>query len=154
MFEKESPAPEQHQVLLERQSHLLEQMEHQGGWSYQNLIETALSQLSFDESRRHKPIHQLSGGWRNRAALARDSPRIARPAAHGRTDRIFLTLRESPGSKKWFAQHKGGLIRVSHDRHFIDKVVTRIVEIENHHTHEYPVANFGDYIRQQQPGPA
>jgi ATP-binding cassette subfamily F protein 3 len=149
MFEKASPAPEQHGVLLARQSHLLEQMEHQGGWTYQNLIETALSQLSFDESRRHKPIHQLSGGWRNRAALAKillelpDLLLMDEPT-------IFLDLAGIAWLEKWFVQHKGGLILVSHDRHFIDKVVTRIVEIENHHTHEYPVANFGDYIRQRQ----
>jgi ATPase subunit of ABC transporter with duplicated ATPase domains len=148
-FEKELPTPEEQETLLERQAYLLEQMEHQGGWTYQNLIDTALSQLSFDESRRHKPIRQLSGGWRNRAALAKilleqpDLLLMDEPTN-------FLDLAGIAWLEKWFLQHKGGLILVSHDRHFIDKVVTRIVEIENHHTHEYPVANFGDYIRQRQ----
>ena len=149
-FEKAPPpSPEQQETLLERQVHLLEQMEHRDGWTYHNLIDTALSQLSFDETRRHKPIHQLSGGWRNRAALAKillekpDLLLMDEPTN-------FLDIAGIAWLEKWFAQHAGGLILVSHDRHFLDKVVTRIVEIENHHTHEYPVASFGDYIRQRQ----
>ncbi len=148
-FEKETPTPREQETLLERQAVLLEQMEHRDGWSYQNLIETALSQLSFDESRRHKPIHQLSGGWRNRAALAKilleqpDLLLMDEPTN-------FLDLAGIAWLEKWFVRHQGGLILVSHDRHFLDKVVTRIVEIENHHTHEYPVASFGDYVRQRQ----
>lgn len=148
-FEQGMPTPEEQAPLLERQAHLLEQMEHRDGWTYQNLIETALSQLSFDESRRHKPIHQLSGGWRNRAALAKillelpDLLLMDEPTN-------FLDLAGIAWLEKWFVQHQGGLILVSHDRHFLDKVVTRIVEIENHHTHEYPVASFDDYVRQRQ----
>ncbi len=147
-FEKETPNPKETETLLERQTLLLEQMEHKDGWTYHNLIDTALSQLSFDENRRHKPIHQLSGGWRNRAALAKillekpDLLLMDEPTN-------FLDLAGIAWLEKWFLQHQGGLILVSHDRHFIDKVVTRIVEIENHHTHEYPVTNFGDYVRQR-----
>jgi ATP-binding cassette subfamily F protein 3 len=142
------PTPKEQDQLLERQALLLEQMEHKDGWTYHNLIDTALSQLSFDESRRHKPIHQLSGGWRNRAALAKillekpDLLLMDEPTN-------FLDLAGIAWLEKWFLQHQGGLILVSHDRHFLDKVVTRIVEIENHHTHEYPVASFGDYVRQR-----
>jgi ATP-binding cassette subfamily F protein 3 len=142
------PTPKEQDQLLERQAHLLEQMEHKDGWTYHNLIDTALSQLSFDDARRHKPIHQLSGGWRNRAALAKillekpDLLLMDEPTN-------FLDLAGIAWLEKWFLQHQGGLILVSHDRHFLDKVVTRIVEIENHHTHEYPVASFGDYVRQR-----
>ncbi len=148
-FEKRTPSAQEQAQLLERQTVLLEQMEHRDGWNYQNSIDTALSKLSFDEARRHKPIHQLSGGWRNRAALAKilleepDLLLMDEPTN-------FLDLAGTTWLENWFAKHKGGLVLVSHDRHFLDKVVTRIVEIENHHTHEYPVASFGDYVRQRQ----
>ena len=148
-FEKSPPPPAEQEALLEHQAHLLEKMEHRDGWTYHNLIDTALSQLSFDDKRRHQPIHQLSGGWRNRAALAKillekpDLLLMDEPTN-------FLDLAGIAWLEKWFLQHQGGLILVTHDRHFLDKVVTRIVEIENHHTHEYPVASFGDYIRQRQ----
>ena len=149
IFEKGTPTPKEQETILTRQAELLEQMEHRDGWTYHNLIDTALSQLSFDEDRRHKPIHQLSGGWRNRAALAKillekpDLLLMDEPTN-------FLDLAGIAWLEKWFAQHQGGLILVSHDRHFLDKTVTRIVEIENHHTHEYPVSSFGDYVRQRQ----
>jgi ATP-binding cassette subfamily F protein 3 len=148
-FEKQSPSAQLQEQLLDRQTILLEQMEHRDGWTYQNSIDTALSKLSFDDARRHKSIHQLSGGWRNRAALAKilleqpDLLLMDEPTN-------FLDLAGTAWLETWFAKHKGGLVLVSHDRHFLDKVVTRIVEIENHHTHEYPVSSFGDYVRQRQ----
>ncbi|HEY4329490.1 MAG TPA: ATP-binding cassette domain-containing protein, partial [Phycisphaerae bacterium] len=115
-FEKELPSAKEQEVLLERQAVLLEQMEHRDGWSYQNLIETALSQLSFDESRRHKPIHQLSGGWRNRAALAKILLEVPDLLLMDEPTN-FLDLAGITWLEKWFAKHKGGLILVSHDRH-------------------------------------
>jgi ATP-binding cassette subfamily F protein 3 len=143
-----TPSESETEQLLERQAHLLEQMEHNNGWTYHNLIDTALSKLSFDENRRHKPLHQLSGGWRNRAALAKillekpDLLLMDEPTN-------FLDLAGIAWLEKWFLDHEGGLILVSHDRHFLDRVVTRIVEIENQHTHDYPVTTFDDYIRQR-----
>ena len=45
-------------------------MDHVGGWTYENTIDTVLTSLGFDEERRHLPVDRLSGGRRNRAALA------------------------------------------------------------------------------------
>ncbi len=49
----------------------------------------------------------------------------------------------------WFRDFKGAAMIVSHDRKFLDAVVTRIVEVENFHLHEYP-GNFGEYVVQKQ----
>ena len=147
-FTKGMPTPKEEKQLIDRQTYLLEQMEHRDGWTYQNRIDTALSKLSFDEERKNKPLRQLSAGWRNRAALAKilleepDCLLMDEPTN-------YLDLAGTAWLESWVTKHKGGLILVSHDRHFLDKVVTRIVEIENHHTHEYPVASFGDYVRQR-----
>ncbi len=147
-FAQASPSPAEEKKLLDRQTDLLEQMDHRDGWTYQNRIDTALSKLSFDEERKHKPLRQLSGGWRNRAALAKilleepDCLLMDEPTN-------YLDLAGTAWLESWVNKHKGGLILVSHDRHFLDKVVTRIVEIENHHTHEYPVNTFDDYIQQR-----
>ena len=70
-FTKGMPTPKEEKQLIDRQTYLLEQMEHRDGWTYQNRIDTALSKLSFDEERKNKPLRQLSAGWRNRAALAK-----------------------------------------------------------------------------------
>ena len=57
--------------LLTRQAALLDEMNHKGGWDYGRQIDTVLTRLSFSPEHRERPIDQLSGGWRNRAALAK-----------------------------------------------------------------------------------
>ena len=52
-------------------------------------------------------------------------------------------------ARSWFRDFKGAAIIVSHDRKFLDAVVTRIIEVENFHLHEYP-GNFGEYVVQKQ----
>ena len=46
-------------------------MERRDGWNYQYKIDTVLTRLGFSESFARFPIDQLSGGWRNRAALSK-----------------------------------------------------------------------------------
>jgi ATP-binding cassette subfamily F protein 3 len=50
--------------------------------------------------------------------------------------------------EEWFQKLRGALLVVSHDRHFLDRVVDRIVEIENYHTQEYK-GNFTQYVREK-----
>ena len=59
------------ETLLERQAHLIEEMNRRDGWEYPRHIDTALTKLGFNATRRSQPIDELSGGWRNRAALAK-----------------------------------------------------------------------------------
>ena len=56
--------------LLARQARLLDVMDREGGWTYRNQIDSVLSQLGFSALHRSRPVRELSGGWRNRAALA------------------------------------------------------------------------------------
>ena len=133
--------------LLNRQAALLEEMERRGGWTYKNQIDTALTQLGFSDAHRERPIDQLSGGWRNRAALAKillEGPDVL--LMDEPTN--FLDVAGLEWLEEWFHSHRGALIIVSHDRHFLDKVVNRIVEIENYHFQEYQ-GNFTEYIRQK-----
>lgn len=57
--------------LLNRQAELFEQMDHHDGWNAAVEIDTVLTKLGFHEQSRQQPVDQLSGGWRNRAALAK-----------------------------------------------------------------------------------
>jgi ATP-binding cassette subfamily F protein 3 len=68
---QEGAPPSEMAGLLARQAELLERMEHLDGWTYQNRIDTVLTRLGFSETYRQCPLDQLSGGWRNRAALAK-----------------------------------------------------------------------------------
>ncbi|MEQ7127120.1 ABC-F family ATP-binding cassette domain-containing protein [Actinopolymorpha sp. B11F2] len=134
--------------LLARQAALFEQMEALDGWTYQNRIDTVLTTLGFSTSHRDLPVDRLSGGWRNRAALARillQAPDVL--SMDEPTN--YLDLDGLRWLESWFQGFRGALIVVSHDRHFLDVVANRIVEIENYHLQEYE-GTYTDYVRKKQ----
>ena len=133
--------------LIEEQAKLLEEMELVDGWNYGQRIETVLSRLRFDQDRQLMPVDSLSGGWRNRAALAKillESPDIL--LLDEPTNYLDVTGVE--WLETWISRFRGIVIVVSHDRNFLDRVVTRMIEIENYHLHEYP-GNFTQYVREK-----
>ena len=134
--------------LIIRQSELFEEMDRVDGWDYKRHIDTALSTLGFNEAHRVCAIDELSGGWRNRAALAKivlEAPDVL--LLDEPTN--FLDVAGVEWLEAWFRDFTGAAIVVSHDRKFLDSVVTRIIEVENYHLHEYP-GNFGEYVVQKQ----
>lgn len=134
--------------LIRRQAELFEAMDHQDGWDYPRRIDAALTTLGFSEAHRTCPIDALSGGWRNRAALAKillqapDVLLLDEPTNYLDVDGVQWL-------EGWFRDFRGAAVVVSHDRAFLDAVVTRIVEVENYHLHEYP-GNFAEYVIQKQ----
>ncbi len=133
--------------LLQRQTDLIAEMEQRDGWNYQYKIETVLSRLGFNEQHRSCPIDALSGGWRNRAALSKillEAPDVL--LMDEPTN--YLDLEGLSWLEDWFNTFRGGLIVVSHDRHFLDRVTNRIVEIENYRLQEYR-GNFTQYVREK-----
>ena len=133
--------------LLHRQAALHERLGHVGGWTYHNQIDTALSRLGFSTEHRQRPVSQLSGGWRNRAALAHvllgdpDVLLLDEPTN-------YLDIDGLAWLEQWLTKRRGALLLVSHDRHFLDLVVNRIVEIENHQLHEYS-GNYTAFVREK-----
>jgi ATP-binding cassette subfamily F protein 3 len=134
--------------LIGRQSELFGEMDRLEGWDYQRKIDQALTTLGFGDDHRTRPIDELSGGWRNRAALAKilleepDVLLLDEPTN-------FLDVAGVEWLESWFRSFEGAAIIVSHDRTFLDSVATRIVEVENYHLHEYP-GNFAEYVVQKQ----
>jgi len=134
--------------LVERQAELFEAMESLDGWDVDRQIDTALTRLGFNEAHRTCPIDALSGGWRNRASLAKillEKPDILlfdEPTN-------YLDVAGVEWVESWFSSFHGAAIVVSHDRAFLDGVVNRIVEVDNHHLHEYD-GNFATYVVEKQ----
>lgn len=134
--------------LVDRQATLFEEMERLDGWDVDRKIDTALTRLGFKQAHRTCPIDALSGGWRNRASLAKillEEPDVLlfdEPTN-------YLDVAGVEWVETWFRSFHGAAIVVSHDRAFLDAVVNRIVEVENHHLHEYS-GDFGAYVVEKQ----
>lgn len=142
------PAPKVMDKLIGRQAELFESMDRLDGWDYPRRIDAALTTLGFSEAHRTCPIDALSGGWRNRAALAKillEAPDVL--LLDEPTN--YLDVAGVEWLEGWFRDFRGAAVVVSHDRKFLDAVVTRIIEVENYHLHEYS-GNFAEYVIQKQ----
>lgn len=134
--------------LLERQATLLEEQERAGAWTYERDIDTVLTKLGFSAEHRSLPIGQLSGGWRNRAALAKvviQAPQVL--LMDEPTN--YLDIEGLRWLESWFQRFDGALIVISHDRQFLDAVCNRIVDVENSQLYEYG-GDFGNFVQKKQ----
>ncbi len=102
-----------------------------------------LSGLGFDESRMRVPADTLSGGWRMRINLARalmcrsDLLLLDEPTNHLDLDAVIWL-------EQWLLQYQGTLLLISHDREFLDRIVNRVVAIENGKVTAY-TGSYSDY---------
>ena len=113
--------------------------EHAGGFTLEASAGLVLSGLGFSEADREKPLGTLSGGWRVRAELARvllaepDLLLLDEPTNH-------LDLDALEWLEEYLTGFPGGAMVVSHDRHLIDAVTTRTLELEDRRVTSYPGA--------------
>jgi len=113
--------------LLNRVSELAHQLEASGAWELETNARTVLSRLGINDTTQE--VSTLSGGQRKRVALARAlvaSPTLLildEPTNH--LDAETITWLES-----YLARYRGALLLVTHDRYFLDRVTTRILEID------------------------
>lgn len=113
--------------LLPRQAELMAEIERLGGWDWDHRVDAVLTRLGLD--RWDRPVDALSGGEQKRVALARvllqqpDLLLLDEPTNHLDAD---TTL--------WLEEHltayAGAVMLITHDRYFLDRVVTRMVEVE------------------------
>ncbi|MGH8998917.1 MAG: ABC-F family ATP-binding cassette domain-containing protein [Acidimicrobiia bacterium] len=122
--------------------------EQMGGYAVEAEAHRVLDGLGFAPDDRVRPLAELSGGWRMRAALARIL--VARP------DVLLLdepTNHLDVDSVAWLEDHlasyPGALLFVSHDRDFIDGVANRVMELSGGQVSEF-AGGFADYVVQRE----
>jgi ATP-binding cassette, subfamily F, member 3 len=141
-------APEsEHAAMLSRYSELLEEFRRLEGYSIDLKIMTVLRGLGFSNADLEKPCETFSGGWQMRIALAKLL--LGRPG---------LLLLDEPTNhldleaRNWLEEYLSGyphaVILVSHDRFFLDAVVTRITEIGMRTLTDY-VGNYSAYLTER-----
>ncbi len=130
---------------MERYAELQHLFEQRGGYQMESEVGRVLSGLGFGQDDFAKPCETFSGGWQMRIALAKlllQRPNLLlldEPTNH-------LDLPARDWLEDYLLAYPYAVVLVSHDRFFLDKVVTRIVEIWNGDLTEYP-GNYSKYIR-------
>ncbi len=132
-------------VELERYAELQQLFEERGGYQMKSEVGRVLHGLGFSSDDFDKPCETFSGGWQMRIALAKlllQKPNLLlldEPTNH-------LDLPARDWLEDYLLAYPYALVLVSHDRFFLDKVVTRIVEIWNGQLSTYP-GNYSRYIQ-------
>ena len=132
---------------LDDYGRLQAEFERLGGYEYETRIKIVLSGLGFAPSEYTKPLPQLSGGGKTRAALGRllleepDLLILDEPTNH-------LDIQAVEWLEKFLASFPGAVLAVSHDRTFIDNFAATVWEIEYGRLHTYR-GNYSDYRRQR-----
>jgi len=135
-------------AALERYAKLQPEFEQRGGYTYETRIRQTLSGLGFEASDYDRPLNQLSGGQRTRAALARlllsdpDLLVLDEPTNH-------LDIHAVEWLEGYLSQWRGATLIVSHDRYFLDRVVDHIWEMRPDRIEVYR-GNYSAYLQQRQ----
>ncbi len=147
-LEHEMADPERAEAALERYAKLQPEFERRGGYTYETRIRQTLSGLGFKSSDYDRPLIQLSGGQRTRAALARlllsepDLLVLDEPTNH-------LDMHAVEWLEGYLNQWSGATLIVSHDRYFLDRVVDHVWEIRANGIETYR-GNYSAYLQQRQ----
>jgi ATP-binding cassette subfamily F protein 3 len=130
--------------LMARYGQALEAFELSGGYTYELEIEQVLTGLGFDPSDYDRPLHQLSGGQKTRALLARlllqkpDLLLLDEPTNH-------LDITAVEWLETYLKEWPGSVVTVAHDRAFLDQVVDRVWELNWGRLESYP-GNYTKYV--------
>ena len=127
--------------VMKRMSELQEQLDLQQGWQYETKINQILSMLSLSPD---TALSNLSGGWLRKVALARalvndpDLLLLDEPTNHLDIDSIAWL-------EDFLRQFRGAIVFISHDREFIQRMATRIIDLDRGILTSWP-GNYDAYL--------
>lgn len=134
--------------LLHEYSDKLHAFEALDGYNIQHRTEAMLEGLGFSTADLRRPYSEFSGGWRMRVLLARmmlqqpDVLMLDEPTNH-------LDLPSIEWLERYLQRYQGTVIITSHDRYFLDRMVTKIVELYQQQLDQYS-GNFSFYEKEKE----
>jgi len=123
-------------VLMKQYDLVMARFETAGGYDYQTRVNEVLGGLGISVAERELPIAALSGGQKCRVSLAKillrdvDLLLLDEPTNH-------LDIEATRWLEKWLAGYPGSAVIISHDRYLLDRVVSKIIEVEDRQVHSY-----------------
>jgi ATP-binding cassette subfamily F protein 3 len=135
-------------TLLDRYGEAQLEFEQRGGYDLDSRAKAILTGLRIGPERYDDPVETFSGGWKMRIALARilalnpDVLLMDEPTNH-------LDLESIVWLEEWIISYKGSLVMTSHDREFMNRICTRIVEVANKSVTVYS-GNYDFYIKERE----
>lgn len=139
---------EELETLLKKYSSMTHRFEDINGYAYKSEVTGILKGLGFTEDEFSKKVCTLSGGQKTRIALGKlllqkpDLIMLDEPTNH-------LDLNSIAWLETYLLNYKGAVIIVSHDRYFLDRIATKIIEIDNGVVSSFH-GNYSDYATQKE----
>jgi ATP-binding cassette subfamily F protein 3 len=136
------------EALLKKYTNMTHRFEDINGYAYKSEVTGILKGLGFNEGDFDKKVATLSGGQKTRVALGKlllqkpDLIMLDEPTNH-------LDLNSIAWLETYLLNYKGAVIIVSHDRYFLDKIATKIIEIDNGVVTSFK-GNYSDYALQKE----
>ena len=146
--EMEHAQDEQLESLIRQSDRLRQRFEQLDGYSYSSEIIGVLKGLGFEDYEFSKPVTTLSGGEKTRVALGKmllqapDLIILDEPTNH-------LDLKAIRWLEGYLSGYRGAVLIVAHDRYFLDKIVTKVVEIRQHKSTVYQ-GNYTQFSEKKQ----
>ena len=134
-------------AILARFGEVQEEYEHLGGYALESQAREVLAGLGFDDVWIDGDVGALSGGWKMRVAMARvllgkpDFLLMDEPTNH-------LDIESIVWLEEYLTRMPGGLLMTSHDRDFMNRVVTRVADIDDGEITSYS-GNYSFYERER-----
>ncbi len=135
-------------TLVDKLTRLQEKFEHLDGYTMQARAEEVLEGIGFATTDLHRPLREFSGGWRMRVMLAKlllEKPSLLmldEPTNH-------LDLPSIQWVENYLKNYPGAVIVVSHDRQFLDNVISKTVEVTNLQLVTYE-GNYSYYLKEKE----
>jgi ATP-binding cassette subfamily F protein 3 len=133
--------------LLEEYGEVQLEFEQRGGYDLNSRAKEILTGLGIGPDRYDHPVETFSGGWKMRIALAKilvlnpDVLLMDEPTNH-------LDLESIIWLEEWLKVFKGSLVMTSHDREFMSRIVSRIIEVANKAITSYS-GDYDFYLREK-----